>query len=231
MNTFQKETQSNKEHIFPRFLIVASKDDQPIKRLIFGIQKLLKCAVAKKLCNGNVLIEVESKSQEDNILAMNTWVDKAITVTSHRSPNTSRGIIRYHDFHECDESEVIEALSNQGITEVKRNLSKTNGMIKRTNTFILTFGLPTPPKSVKVAYLKLSNDQYVPNPLRCYNCQRFGHGKSNCKRKAICAKCSQEGHSDCECKNKPHCANCAGNHCAYSKECVEWIKQKVITHV
>jgi len=66
---------------------------------------------------------------------------------------------------------------------VKRILSKRNGMIERTNTFIIiiTFGLLTPSKSVKAAYLKLSMDQYVLNPLRCYDCQWFGHGKSNCK--------------------------------------------------
>jgi len=45
MNTFNIETQPNEKQIFPRFLIVASKDDNPIILLIFGIQKLLKCAV------------------------------------------------------------------------------------------------------------------------------------------------------------------------------------------
>jgi len=45
MNTFNKESQSNEEQIFPRFLIVALKDDRPIKLSFFGIQKLLKCAV------------------------------------------------------------------------------------------------------------------------------------------------------------------------------------------
>jgi len=31
MNTFNKETKPNEEVIIPRFLIVASKDDNPIK--------------------------------------------------------------------------------------------------------------------------------------------------------------------------------------------------------
>jgi len=45
MNTFNEETQPNEETTFPRFLIVASKDDQLVKLSIFGIPKLLKCAV------------------------------------------------------------------------------------------------------------------------------------------------------------------------------------------
>jgi len=74
MTTFNIETQLNEEYNCPRFLIVASKDDQLIKQSFLGIQKLLKCAVgdvkdAKKLCHGNVLIEVKSKSQVDNTLA------------------------------------------------------------------------------------------------------------------------------------------------------------------
>jgi len=56
---------------------VASKESQPIKKSILGIQKILKCAVgevkeAKKIRNGNVLIEVYTKSQANNALAMHT---------------------------------------------------------------------------------------------------------------------------------------------------------------
>ena len=74
-------------------------------------------------------------------------------------------------------------------------------------------------------------EAYFPNPLRCYNCQHYGHGKATCNRKAVCAKCSQEGHQDADCENPPHCANCAGNHSAYSRDCPEWAKQKEITQV
>jgi hypothetical protein len=145
--------------------------------------------------------------------------------------NTSRGVIRCRVFHDCDDTEVLEALSPQDVTEVKRILSKRNGMTEKTNTFIVTFGLPFPPKSIKAAYLKLNVDPYVPNPLRCFNCQKFGHGKANCKRKPVCAKCSQEGHSDCDCNNTPKCANCEANHCSFSKDCPEWKRQKEITRV
>ena len=32
---------------FPRFLVVSAKDEQPIKLSIFGIQKLVSCAVGE----------------------------------------------------------------------------------------------------------------------------------------------------------------------------------------
>ena len=122
-------------------------------------------------------------------------------------------------------------MSAQGVTSAKPLLSRRNNVLEPTNTFVLTFGLPTPPKSLKAAYMKLDVEPYIPNPLRCYNCQRYGHGKATCNRKAVCAKCSQEGHQDSECANSPHCANCAGHHSAYSKDCPEWTKQKEITQL
>jgi len=85
MDTHTQHNQSDDSN-FPRFLVVSLKDDQPIKQSIFGIEKLLKCAVgdvkeARKLRNGKVLIEVRTKAQAKNALAMSTWVDQAVTVT------------------------------------------------------------------------------------------------------------------------------------------------------
>jgi len=213
-----------------------STDDKAINLSIFGIQKLLSCAVgdiknAKKLRNGSVLIEVKNKRQADAALSMTNWVSQTVKVTPHRSLNSSRGIIRCREFRDCDDVEVLNALSAQGVTSAKRMLSKRNNVLVPTNTFILNFDLPTPPKVLKAAYMKIDVEPYIPNPLRCYNCQHYGHGKATCNHKAVCAQCSQEGHQDTECKNPPHCANCNGNHSTYSKDCPEWTKQKEITQI
>jgi hypothetical protein len=178
-----------KDATFSRFLVVTAKDEQPIKLSIFGIQKLLFCAVgdvkeAKKLRSGSVLIEVRTKQQSETALKMTTWVDQLITVTPHRTLNTSRGIIRCREFRDCDDAEVLGALSGQGVTEIKRIKAKREGVLAPTNTIILTFNAPTPPTSVKAAYMKLDVEPFIPNPLRCFNCQKFGHGKMHCNRKA-----------------------------------------------
>ena len=216
--------------------MITTQDEQPITLSIFGIQKLLSCAVgdivsAKKLRNGSVLAEVRNKRQADAALNMTTWVSQSVKVTPHRSLNTSRGVIRCREFRDCDDTEVLNALSSQGVSDARRLMSKRNGVLEPTNTFLLTFALPTPPKLLKAAYMKIDVEAYFPNPLRCYNCQHYGHGKATCNRKAVCAKCSQEGHQDADCVNPPHCANCAGNHSAYSRDCPEWAKQKEITQV
>jgi hypothetical protein len=235
VQTSDKQTNSTNVH-FPRFLVVTAKDNQPIKLSIFGIQKLVSCAIgdvkeAKKLRNGTVLLEVKTQSQADKALSMSAWVDQEVQITAHRSLNTSRGIIRCREFRDSDDVEILNALGGQGVTAVKRLTVNRNGNIEPTNTFVLTFALPTIPSAVKAAYMRIPVELYIPNPLRCFQCQMFGHGKSTCRRKQVCAKCSQEGHLDTECTNGSHCANCAGTHPAYSRDCIAWKTQREITRV
>lgn len=221
---------------FPRFLVASAKNEQPIKFNIFAIQKLIQCGVgdvksAKKLRNGSVLIEVLSKAQATKALAMQTWIDTEITVTPHRSLNSSRGVVRCRDFRDCTDEEVLAALQSQGVTELKHLMKKRADTVEPTNTFVLTFNTPTPPKDIRAAYMKIDVEPYIPNPLRCFKCQRFGHGKSSCNRNAVCARCGLEGHEDSGCQATHHCANCSGNHPAYSRECPTWCIQRDITKV
>ncbi|GFW93635.1 uncharacterized protein TNCV_4541641 [Trichonephila clavipes] len=46
-------------------------------------------------------------------------------------------------------------------------------------------------KSVKAAYLHCPVRPYIPNPLRCFQCQRFGHSKTVCCGQPTCSKCAE----------------------------------------
>ncbi|KAK2703348.1 hypothetical protein QYM36_018141 [Artemia franciscana] len=48
--------------------------------------------------------------------------------------------------------------------------------------------------------------QFIPKPLRCFKCQKFGHNSLNCWGKDTCVRC----------------ANCNGQHTALSKECQDY---------
>ena len=52
-------------------------------------------------------------------------------------------------------------------------MKRNNGEVK-TTTFILTFNTPQIQDSLKICFLNIPVTQYVPNPIRCYKCQRFG---------------------------------------------------------
>lgn len=110
-------------------------------------------------------------------------------------------------------------------------MTRKDGTSQPTNTFILTFAKPIPPKYIEAAYLHIPVEPFIPNPLRCFNCKRFGHGRSSCNRNTVCARCGRECHSDVDCQEQVHCVNCSGPHPSFSKECSEWIKQKTIIEI
>ena len=73
-------------------------------------------------------------------------------------------------------------------------------------------------------------ETYIPNSLRCHNCQKFGHHKEKCTIPPICKNCGEtENHRDCQ--QPPKCANCKQNHSADSKECELWRKGKRILEI
>lgn len=62
---------------------------------------------------------------------------------------------------------------------------------------------------------------HIPAVLRCYSCQRFGHGANFCRNDSRCLNCGETDHPiDLgPCPNDPKCANCHGPHKASDKSC------------
>ena len=58
--------------------------------------------------------------------------------------------------------------------------------------------------------------------MRCFKCQKYGHGQNTC------ARCGQIDHDSKSCKNDIQCVNCKGNHFAYSRECARWKVEKKV---
>ena len=71
---------------------------------------------------------------------------------------------------------------------------------------------------------------YVPNLLRCFNCQRFGHHENNCPVDlgSDCERCGMRGHDHhCNhCTNPAKYVNCGKDHLSKSNECDVWTKGK-----
>ena len=69
----------------------------------------------------------------------------------------------------------------------------------------------------------------IPNPLRCFSCQQYGH---QCKNHHVCSNCGEPAiHHETLCKSPAKCANCGEGHNANSKECKIWHKEKEILRV
>ena len=75
-------------------------------------------------------------------------------------------------------------------------------------------------------------DVYVPNPLRCYQCQVYGHHENKCSRQALCINCGMPEHcASGQCQRPANCVNCSGDHPANYKECPQWEKEKKILKI
>ena len=122
-----------------------------------------------------------------------------------------------------EEDEIKKELQPQGIIAVKR-------ISIRYSLYVLTIKGQTIPKRINIGYLKKETRPYIPNPQRCFQCQKFGHTKNSCKGKAVCAGCGEEGHNLDDCKNEPKCVNCQGDHVAISRDCPKWkIEKDIVT--
>ena len=106
----------------------------------------------------------------------------------HRTLNSCRGVIECSDLKSLTKDEIVDGLRLQGVTDcfnitVKSDNNNTDRC--KTNTFILTFKTATAPTHINVRYLRVKVERYIPNPLRCFKCQKFGHSTRFCKQELI----------------------------------------------
>ena len=223
---------------WPRFWILASKQGNPDVTTVspFVIDKTLQGCIGtakliKKLRSGVLLVEVSREAQAVSLQGLTMIASIPITVTPHRSMNFCKGVIRSFDLAQMNEAELLSELQSQNVTEVRAISVMKDGMRRRTNTTILTFAQPTIPPYLKAGYYNVPVEQYLPNPLRCYKCQKYGHHQSLCRHPAACARCGQAAHGEEPCSGPPHCINCSGGHSAFDKTCSKWLHEREITKV
>ena len=197
---------------------------------IIGIPKSVK-----KLNNKTLLVETNRKSQTENLLKTATFFNLPVTVSKHNTLNSSKGIIRDRQLKGETEADILEYLKSQSVTAVKRFTIKKGHDTIETNTLLLTFNMINVPKSLKIFYRVIPVDVYVPNPLRCFKCQRFAHHENNCPEDlgSVCEKCGvgNYDHLASKCKNPVKCVNCGKDHLSRSNECEIWKKEKEIMKI
>ena len=189
----------------------------------------------KKLKNQTLLVETSRKTQTENLLKMKTFFNLPVSVSEHHTLNSSKGIIRDRALKGETEENIKEYLKDQGVIAVKRFTIKKGNNTIETNTLLLTFNRITVPKSLRIFYRFIPVDIYIPNPLRCFNCQKFNHHENNCPEDlgSVCENCGTGNydHLTSKCKNQTKCVNCGLNHPSRSNECEVWKKEKEIMKI
>ncbi|GBN80569.1 hypothetical protein AVEN_108219-1, partial [Araneus ventricosus] len=169
-------------------------------------------ASIKKLRSGDLLVEVTSRKQAQQILKLKAFATIPVSVSAHRTLNSSKGVITCGELLHVPLEEISEKLCPQGVTHVRRITIRRDGKLLDTKHLIPTFNSPKSPESIKAGYIKLPVKPFIPNPLRCFKCQRFGHSNATCRGTLTCARCAVAGHDSTNCEAAEQCVNCKGKH-------------------
>ena len=185
----------------------------------------------RKQKDGSLMVVIKNEKQAEKILSMNTLHTYNVTVEPHKSLNTVRGVISCRDLLNCSEEEILDNLKDQCVTELKRIHTKKDGILIPTSSIILTFKTHSLPDRVKAGWYNLKVRHYIPNPLRCFNCQEFGHVSSKCNKNAICPSCGKVEHKDEPCTPPNYCVNCEGEHSPRYKGCTKFKEEYAIQKI
>lgn len=201
----------------PKYLVVSRIDDDPAVNMNrvspFLIKKSISdCAgeniTITKFKDDTLLLRCTSRQAVQLLKLTSFYNQMKVKVEEHKTLNLSKGVIMCRDLKYCSDEEIKENLASQNVTDIYRTQRKVNGELKSTISFILTFQPPELPETVTAGYIVLRVRPYVPQPMRCFTCQKFGHTTKSCEKGAICAIClklTNETHVSNECKEPAKC--------------------------
>ena len=174
-----------------------------------------------KMNKNSLLIEILSENQLRKLNTLKRIAGQLVTIQAHRSLNCAKGTVYSETLSLCTDGEILEALEGQGVIKVDRIKKRIDGELHNTPRLILTFNNPRIPRAIKIAeWQREFVNVYIPKPMKCNNCIRFGHTKKYCRRETqSCSNCSGDGHLSKDCTEEPFCINCSGDHPPTSKEC------------
>jgi len=141
----------------------------------------------------------------------------AVEVTAcPRKPIGARGVI-YNVPLDIPTDDILACLAGQGVQSVRRfrYKSKDSSEMNRVQISISAVTSADLPSEVKLGCMLFRVKQYIPRPLRCFKCNRYGHVAKHCRGRLRCSICSGE-HKYSECSAAaPKCPNCGGSHSAH----------------
>ena len=138
-----------------------------------------------------------------------------------RSLMESRGVIYGIDtFIGIDD--IKSNLAEMGVVDAHRLTTVSDGVKVKTTLVVFSFGNPVLPPKVFLGYQVFTVWEYIPAPLRCFKCQKFGRTAPAWRGKQCCSKCNGE-HEYGRCTGeKMSRANYGGDHSAACRGCPEF---------
>lgn len=198
--------------------------DSPCSLNPLKLSKALYNAVGtvsvKPLRDGSLIITCVDNRQKDLLIKMTILEGKKIKCGLWEKKRIVQGVITGVPT-ELTNDEIMSNVTGAKVERVKRLMYNKNGIKKESLSILLSMREETLPTRVRVGYMSYQVREYIPPPLRCFKCQKYGHIAAVCRGKARCGKCGGEDHEYGKCKQgvKVKCCNCGGEHSAAYKGC------------
>ncbi|GFV28371.1 uncharacterized protein TNCV_422591 [Trichonephila clavipes] len=118
----------------------------------------------------------------------------------------------------------------QNVCDVRRITIRRDGRSAEHKAPHPDFNTPDLPQTVKWTYIRSPVRTYIPNPQRCFQCQRFGHSKTVCRGQPTCSRCAEVDHDSADCKAKERCVELQRrSFIVLLALCPTWLLEKEIT--
>ena len=182
------------------------------------------------LRDGSMLVKTKNERQTKAFLNLKFFQNEEAFASLHPTLNRSFGVISAYDLYDCSE-DILEWLKEYGVSAVKRINTKRDGKTVKTNMLKLTFNSHILPQKISTDYEpSYPVRPYIPSPLQCFKCGRFGHVSERCRSSELCLGCGAPRHDDvCGAKR---CVNCGSDaHGARYKQCPKYMLEKDICRV
>ena len=210
-------------------VILKNNDAKPLAffnpiAIDFGLRQAIgRYQTCKPLKNGNLLVKCETVTQVNALLLithLNLQTGIKIPVTASTLPQPdSKCIIRNVPL-QINEEEILDCLKQIKVKFVKRlTFKNSSNEMTAGKTVLLHFDSCVAAEVVRLGYLNFETKLYIPKPLRCFKCNRFGHVSANCKCNVRCTTCAQNHKTKSCTETVLKCSNCGGEHSAASRQC------------
>lgn len=180
---------------------------------------------AKMLRGGKLLLFCKDNKQQKKALGIKMLLGKKVSSILEEK-KWVRGVITGIPIDMTTER-IKKNISGAEVKEVRRLQYVKDRERKDSLSVMIHFDEDKLPERVHLGYMSYMVRPYVPPPLRCFKCQRFGHVAAVCRGKQRCARCGGEhDYGKCEQGVNPKCCNCGGEHSAGYGGCQA--RQKVL---
>ena len=219
----------------PKYIVMESiAANKPLSKFsCFGVYKSIKVIskdvdAVTELRDGNLLLFVRNKTIAEKFISTTELPGICkIKVRYHENLNATKGTIFAPYLNNIPEQEIVDELSDQGVTGVYKFQKKEGDKFVPSGVVLLTFDLFNLPKRIDISWRSVNVREYIPSPMRCKSCQKLGHTQKYCKNTPICVNCNLPPHLEQSC-TRIQCANCSLEHASSSRDCTKFIQAKDI---